>query len=78
MSPSVYPAAGMPELELKNLAILALSGSAAVSDLSALHGVSRKFVYQQARKASVALDEVFTSTVPNDDVLFELAVPRHG
>ena len=76
MSPSIYPAAGMPELERKNLAILALSGSATVSDLSALHGVSRKFVYQQTRKASVALDDVFTSTAPDDDVLFELAVTK--
>jgi hypothetical protein len=33
-----------------------LARSATVSDLSTRHGVSRKFVYQQANKARHALD----------------------
>ena len=76
MSPSVYPAAKMSEVKRKNLAILALSGAATVKDLSATHGVSRKFVYQQKHKANAALDDVFKSTVPDDDVLFELAITK--
>ena len=41
----------LPESDRKDLAIRALARSATISDLSARHGVSRKFVYQQARKA---------------------------
>jgi hypothetical protein len=36
--------------------------------------VSRTFVYQQARKAGAALDEVFLSGAPQDDMLFQLTV----
>ena len=49
-------------------------GSIPVSQLALQHGVSRKFVYQQKNMASAALDEVFASSVPDDDVLFELPV----
>ncbi|MDM5182281.1 hypothetical protein PO883_34525, partial [Massilia sp. DJPM01] len=58
------------------MAILALAGTATISDLAAQHGVSRKFVYQQADKASVALDEVFASAAPDDEVLFALPVTK--
>ena len=78
MNPSAYPAAKLLEVERKNLAILALAGSATISDLAAQHGVSRKFIYQQTHKASVALDEVFASAAPDDEVLFELAVTKTG
>src|SRR3954465_3907410 len=64
----------LPEIDRKNLAIQALAGSETVSDLAAQHGVSRKFVYQQAHKARTALDEAFSSATPDDEVLFELAV----
>ena len=40
------------------------------------HDVSRKFVYQQANKASAALAEVFSSSAPDDEVLFELPVTK--
>ncbi len=76
MNPSAFPAAKLLECERKNLAIRALAGAATISDLAAQHGVSRKFVYQQTNKASLALDEVFTSAVPDDEVLFELAVTK--
>ena len=45
---------------------------AAVTDLAAEHNVSRKFVHQQADNASAALIEVFSSSAPDDEVLFEL------
>jgi hypothetical protein len=54
----------LPESDPKDLAIRALARSATISDLSARHGVSRKFVYQQARKAGAALDDVFLSSAP--------------
>jgi hypothetical protein len=76
MNPSAYPAAKLLEVERKDLAIRALAGSATISDLATQHGVSRKFIYQQTHKASVALDEVFASATPDDEVLFELAITK--
>jgi hypothetical protein len=69
-------AARLAETERKDLAILALAGSETVSDLAARRGVSRKFVYQQRHKASVALDDAFLSATCDNDVLFELAVSK--
>ena len=76
MNPSACPAARLSEVDRKEMAILALAGTATISDLAALHGVSRKFVFQQADKASVALDEVFASPAPDDEVLFALPVTK--
>jgi hypothetical protein len=69
-------AARLPGCERKDLAIHALAGSETVTNLAAQHGVSRKFVYQQRRKASTALDDAFSPAVPDSEVLFELAVTR--
>src|SRR5471030_1613575 len=76
MSPSACPAARLPEVDRKDLAILALAGTATISNLAAQHNVSRKFVYQQAEKARVALDEVFASAAPDDEALFALPVTK--
>src|SRR3954466_3062790 len=65
----------LPEGDRKDLAIQALARSEAVSDLAARHGVSRKFVYKQSRKAHAALDDAFSSAKRDEEeVLFELAV----
>ncbi len=64
----------LPESDRKDLAVQALAGSETVSDLAAQHGVSRKFIYQQAHKARTALDDAFSPAVRDDEVLFELAV----
>jgi hypothetical protein len=66
----------LPESDRKDLAIQALARSTTISDLSVRHGVSRKFVYQQARKAGAALDEIFLPGTPEDDVLFHLTVSK--
>src|ERR687890_232887 len=66
----------LPEGGRKDVAIQALAGSDTVTDLAARHGVSRKFVYQQTRKARAALDEAFSSATPDDEVLFELGVTK--
>ena len=76
MNPSACPAARLPEVDRINLAILALAGTATITDLAAEHAVSRKFVYEQANKASAALAEVFSSSAPDDEVLFELPVTK--
>jgi len=76
MDRSVGAAARLPESDRKELAVQALARSETVSDLATRHGVSRKFVYAQKRKASIALDDVFLSAAAEDDVLFELVVTK--
>jgi hypothetical protein len=71
MDRCVGAAAGLPESDRKNLAVLALARSATVSDLAIRHGVSRKFVYQQTHKARTALDDAFTPTTLDDAALFD-------
>src|SRR3954452_10001088 len=66
----------LPDRDRKDLAIQALAGSETVCDLAARHGVSRKFVYQQTHKARAALDDAFSSTTPDEEVLFELGVTK--
>src|ERR1700733_13791303 len=69
-------AARLPESDRRALALQALAGSEAVSDLAARHGVSRKFIYEQTDKARVALDGAFLTAVDEDEVLFELTVTK--
>jgi hypothetical protein len=66
----------MPGDDRKDLAVQALARSATVSDLSTRHGVSRKFVYQQANKARHALDDAFLSAATDDTVLFQVQVTK--
>jgi hypothetical protein len=66
----------MPGGDRKDLAVQALARSATVSDLSTRHGVSRKFVYQQANKARHALDDAFLSAATDDTVLFQVPVTK--
>ena len=74
MDRCVGAAAMLAESDRKDLAIQALARSATISDLSARHGVSRKFIYQQTDKARTALDDAFLSAAAEDEVLFEVAV----
>ena len=76
MERCVGAAAMLPGSERKDLAVQVLARAASVSELSARHGVSRKFVYQQANKARLALDDAFISTAADDTVLFEIQVTK--
>jgi len=76
MDRGVGAAARLPGSDRKDLAIEALARSETVSDLAARHGVSRKFVYQQTRKAVAALDDAFSPATPDDEALFEVAVTK--
>ena len=76
MDRCVGAAALLAESDRKDLAIAALARSATISDLSARHGVSRKFIYQQTDKARTALDDAFLPTAPDDEVLFQVAVTK--
>jgi len=69
-------AAKLPEGGRKDLAIQALARSQTVSELASQHEVSRKFIYQQTRKARVALDDAFSSATPEDGVLFQFTVTK--
>ena len=51
--------------ERKTLSLQVLTRSEPVSHLAQNHGVSRKFLYQQATKASDALDEAFAPSTDN-------------
>jgi hypothetical protein len=66
----------LPVNDRKDLAVQALARSATISDLSARHGVSRKFVYQQTYKARVALDDAFLAA-PEDDVVLKVKVSKN-
>jgi hypothetical protein len=55
MGQGVGAATRLSGSDRKGLAIQALAGSETVSDLAARHGISRKFVYQQAHKVALAL-----------------------
>jgi hypothetical protein len=76
MARYVGAAAMLSEGERRDLAIQALARSATIGDLSDRHGVSRKFVYQQAHKAGAALDDVFLSGTPEEGVLFQFTVTK--
>src|SRR6187397_64885 len=76
MDRRVGVAARLPERDRRDLAVQALARSATISGLSSRHGVSGKFVYQQANKARRALDDAFISADVDDAVLFEIAVTR--
>src|SRR3954454_13706191 len=76
MDRCVGAAALLTESDRRDLAIEALARSATISDLSARHGVSRKFISQQTGKARTALDDAFMSAAPGDEVLFEVAVTK--
>ena len=76
MERNVGAAARLSQSDRAELAIVALARSEPISDLAVQHGVSRKFVYQQANKARCALDEAFNSATADDTVLFEIQVTK--
>ena len=76
LNPSV--AAGLGAADRVDLSVAVLAGQEPVSHLARRHGVSRKFLYQQAHKASDALVQRFAP--PEEDaqrVLFELPVTKN-
>lgn len=76
MTSTTFRAAKLCSQQRIELAIAAMSVSANISLLSSEHQVSRKFVYQQKDKATIALDEAFAATAPDDAVLFNLPVTK--
>ena len=60
----------------KKLSLQVLTRTGPISHLAQNHRVSRKFLYQQATKASDALDEAFACSVDKQKVLFYLPVTK--
>ncbi|MEL6138553.1 MAG: hypothetical protein AAFQ61_05680 [Cyanobacteria bacterium J06626_23] len=77
MSASVSVAASLSPDVRKDIGIQALSRTKPISHLAEQHQVSRKFVYQQGDKAQQALDDWFTPSQGDDDVLFHLPVTKN-
>jgi hypothetical protein len=70
------PAQQLPPKQRQDLALQVLAGSQPVAHLAREHQVSRKFLYQQADTAQLALDHAFDPPQPAEPVLFHLPVTR--
>ena len=62
--------------ERMDLSVRALAGGEPIAHLARRHNVSRKFVYQQAARASEVLDDAFAPSVRDDNVLFEVPITK--
>ena len=77
MIPALSIAASLSPDARQEIGIQILSRSHPISHIAAAHQVSRKFVYQQGDKAQQALDESFSPSQGDDDVLFHLPVTKN-
>ena len=76
---SGFPAGGAGALgptDRKDLSLQVLAGTGSVTELAARHGVSRKFLYEQAHRATAALDDAFEPRHDDGAVLFHLPVTK--
>ena len=74
--PNACAAHRLGPADRKKLSVQVLAGVESVTDLSREHGVSRKFVYQQADTADQALEEAFAEPEGEERVLFDLPVTK--
>ena len=77
MSPIISSAASLSPSTRKEIGIKAVARTVPISHLADQHQVSRKFVYQQGDKAQQALDETFSPSQKDDEVLFYLPVTKN-
>jgi len=66
----------MRPLQRQKLAVKVLAKTQSVSKIAENNGVSRKFLYRQANKASQALDDAFNPKPDDSEVLFYLPVTK--
>ena len=72
---SASSAASMTPAQRQDLALQALTGEEAIVELARRHDVSRKFIYQQSRRADAALTDAFAPQEAGDErILFHLPV----
>jgi hypothetical protein len=69
-----WPAQQLAPKQRQDLALQVLAGSLPVAQLAREHQVSRKFLYQQADTAQIALERAFDPPPPAEEVLFHLPV----
>ena len=77
MSPALSVAASLSPTVRQDIGIQVLSRSEPVSHIADKHQVSRKFVYQQSSKAQQSLNQSFSPSQGDDDVLFHLPVTKN-
>jgi hypothetical protein len=70
------PARQLLPQQRQELALQILAGSQPVAQLARQHQVSRKFLYQQADTAQLALEHAFDPPRPDEEVLFHLPVTQ--
>jgi hypothetical protein len=70
------PAKPLPPQQRQELAVHVLAGSQPVAQLARQNQVSRKFLYQQADIAQLALEPAFDPPRPDEAVLFHLPVTK--
>jgi hypothetical protein len=71
-----FPAARLGPAERADLSVKVLARNEPVSRLAQRCGVSRKFLYRQADKASQALEDAFAAEAEGPQVLFTLPVTK--
>ena len=71
-----YAAHALAGSDRQTLALPALSGQAAITELSQQRQVSRKFVYRQKSKAQEALDAAFDPSPDEEGVPLYLPVTK--
>ena len=69
-------AARLDSAQRRNLSVEILARTEPIVRLADRLGVSRKFCYRQAAKASEALDEAFEPSAPDEKVLFHVPVTK--
>src|SRR5262245_8805814 len=70
------PAHRLPPQQRQELALQVLAGSQPIAQLARQNQVSRKFLYQQADTAQLALESVFDPPPQTEEVLFQLPVTK--
>ena len=76
MNSSSCVATTLSPSQRQELALQVLTKTEPVTHIAKEHQVSRKFLYQQIHKANDALEEAFTPSNNNDDVLFYLPITK--
>jgi|SaaInlStandDraft_3_1057020.scaffolds.fasta_scaffold16082_1 hypothetical protein len=74
--PPKYPAQELDGKQRQRIAIQVLSHNGSITELAEHHQTSRKFLYQQASKASDALNQTFSPKQNEEDVLFYIPVTK--
>ncbi len=69
-------AGGFGSAQRRELSTQVLARRASICHIARQNQVSRKFLYQQAAKASQALEKAFAPKVPDDNVLFDFPVTK--